>query len=52
MESEELTRLEQMLWKFRLERQLECSEKEKEALITTLALIIKEIQKTKNIKNR
>ena len=52
MESEELIKLEQALWKFRLEKQLKYSEKEKEALITTLALIIKEIQKTKNIKNR
>ena len=52
MESEELMRLEQALWKFKIERQLKCSKKEKDALITTLVLIIEEIQKTKNIKNR
>jgi hypothetical protein len=52
MESEELMRLEQALWKFKSERQLKCSKKEKEALITTIVLIIEEIQKTKNIKNR
>lgn len=52
MESEELMRLEQALWKFKSERQLKYSKKEKEALITTIVLIIEEIQKTKNIKNR
>ena len=52
MESEELLRLEQALWKFKVEKQLKCSKKEKEALITMLVLIIEEIQKTKNIKNR
>ena len=51
MESEELMRLEQALWKFKPERQLKCSKKEKEALITTIVLIVEEIQKTKNIKN-
>ena len=52
MESEELMKLEQMLQQFKVERQLKCSKKEKEALITTLVLIIEEIQKTKSIKNR
>lgn len=52
MESEELMRLEQALWKFKLEKQLKCSKKEKEALIITIVLVIEEIQKTKNIKNR
>ena len=52
MESEELMKLEQALWRFKLEKQLKCSKKEKEALITTLVLITEEIQKTINIKNR
>ena len=52
MESEELMKLEQALWKFKVEKQLRCSKKEKEALITTLVLIVEEIQKTNNIKNK
>ena len=53
MKREELMKLEEMIWRFKLEGQLECSkEEEEEALVTTLILIIKEIQKTKNIKNK
>lgn len=52
MNSEELKSLEQALWKFKLEKQSNYSKKEKEALMTTIVLIIGEIQKTKNIKNK
>lgn len=52
MKREELMKLEEMIWRFKLEGQLECSKEEEEALVTTLILIIKEIQKTKNIKNK
>lgn len=52
MKTEELKKLEQMLWEFGLEKHLEHSKEEKEVLTTTLILIIEEIQKTKNIKNR
>lgn len=52
MESEELITLKQALWKFKSEKQLKCSKKEEEALIITIVLIIEEIKKTKNIKNR
>lgn len=52
MKREELMKLEEMIWRFKLEGQLECSKEEEEALVTTLVLIIKEIQKTKNIKNK
>ena len=47
MDLEELKRLEQTLWKFKLEKQFKYSKKEKEALMTTIVLIIGEIQKLK-----
>jgi hypothetical protein len=44
MKREELMKLEEMIWRFKLERQLECSKEEEEALVTTLILIIKELK--------
>lgn len=48
MDIEELMKLEHELWRFKLEKQLHCSKREKEALVTTLVLIIDEIQKANN----
>lgn len=47
MDIEELLKLEHELWRFKLEKQLHCSKKEKEALVTVLVLLIDEIQKEK-----
>lgn len=47
MNLEELKRLEQALWEFKLEKQFKYSRKEREALMTTIVLIIGEIQKLK-----
>ena len=48
MDIEELMKLEHELWRFKLEKQLHCSKREKEALVTTLVLLIDEIQKANN----
>lgn len=40
-------KLEHELWRFKLEKQLNCSKREKEALVTVLVLLIDEIQKEK-----
>ena len=52
MDIEDLLKLEHELWRFKLEKQLNCSKKEKEALVTTLVLLIDEIQKAKKQKIR
>ena len=48
MDIEKLMKLEHELWRFKLEKQLHCSKREKETSITILVLIIDKIQKANN----
>lgn len=48
MDIEELKELKRELWRFKLENQLHRSKREKEVLVTILALLIDEIQKVNN----